>query len=89
MSCVQNALSISNADFELGASQRKTLTGWTLGAGVDYAATVNLIARLEYRYTGFGSKDFYAAMTGSNFCFLQRLKPAIPALVLHTSSDLI
>lgn len=43
------------------ASQSKTLTGWTAGAGVDYAATDNLILRLEYRYTDYGSKDFSAA----------------------------
>ncbi|KAB0572503.1 outer membrane protein [Brucella pituitosa] len=39
-------------------SQSKTLTGWTAGAGVDYAATDNVIVRLEYRYTDYGHKDF-------------------------------
>ena len=39
-------------------SQSKTLTGWTAGAGVDYAATDNIIVRLEYRYTDYGRKDF-------------------------------
>lgn len=55
---VNNSLSISNDFFGYEASQSKTLTGWTLGAGVDYAATDNLILRLEYRYTDYGSKDF-------------------------------
>lgn len=41
-----------------GDSQSKTLTGWTAGAGVDYAATDNVIVRLEYRYTDYGHKDF-------------------------------
>jgi outer membrane immunogenic protein len=31
-----------------------TKTGWTLGAGVDYAFTDNLIFRGEYRYSNFG-----------------------------------
>ncbi len=39
-------------------SESKTHTGWTIGGGVDYAATDNLILRLEYRYTDYGKKDF-------------------------------
>ena len=35
-----------------------THTGYTLGAGVDYAITNNIIARLEYRYTDLGHKSF-------------------------------
>lgn len=31
-----------------------TLTGWTLGAGFDYAFTGNWFGRLEYRYADFG-----------------------------------
>ena len=41
----------------IGFSESKTLTGWTIGGGVDYAATDNLILRLEYRYTDYGDKD--------------------------------
>ena len=40
------------------ASGNKTLTGYTLGAGVDYAMTDHIILRAEYRYTDFGDKDF-------------------------------
>lgn len=31
-----------------------TLTGWTIGGGVEFAATNNLILRAEYRYSDFG-----------------------------------
>ncbi|MEJ5081067.1 outer membrane protein [Ochrobactrum sp. MYb379] len=43
---------------EEGFSTSKTHTGWTAGAGVDYAATDNVILRLEYRYTDYGHKNF-------------------------------
>jgi outer membrane immunogenic protein len=33
----------------------KTMVGWTIGAGVEYAATNSMILRAEYRYTDFGS----------------------------------
>jgi outer membrane immunogenic protein len=36
----------------------KTQTGWTVGAGVDYAFTKNLIARVEYRYTDYGHANY-------------------------------
>jgi len=32
-----------------------TKVGWTVGAGVEYAFTDNMTARLEYRYTDYGS----------------------------------
>ena len=35
-----------------------TLTGYTLGAGVDYAMTDHIILRAEYRYTDFGDQDY-------------------------------
>ena len=40
------------------ASHNSSHTGYTLGAGVDYAITNNIIARLEYRYTDLGHKSF-------------------------------
>ncbi|EFG9153021.1 porin family protein, partial [Escherichia coli] len=40
-----------------------TYTGWTIGAGLEYALTDNVILRSEYRYTDFGSADF-AVPTG-------------------------
>lgn len=39
----------------------ETYTGWTVGAGVEYAFTDNLTTRFEYRYTDFGSQGFAPA----------------------------
>ena len=33
-----------------------TRTGWTVGAGIEYAFTPNWTARVEYRYADFGRK---------------------------------
>ena len=40
------------------ASSHDTLTGWTIGGGMEYAFTDNLLFRAEYRYTDFGEGDF-------------------------------
>jgi outer membrane immunogenic protein len=39
-------------------SESANYTGWTVGGGFDYAATDNLIVRVEYRYTDFGEETF-------------------------------
>ncbi|WP_343314895.1 outer membrane protein [Brucella sp. BE17] len=58
---VKNSATAIGFDDGVGTvSQSKTLTGWTAGAGVDYAATDNVILRLEYRYTDYGRKSFSA-----------------------------
>lgn len=62
---VKNTISLSDAVESVSVSQSKTLTGWTAGAGVDYAATDNVILRLEYRYTDYGKKDFDFGTEGS------------------------
>ncbi|TIU70392.1 MAG: porin family protein [Mesorhizobium sp.] len=41
-----------------GPSFGDTFTGWTIGVGLDYAMTDNLLLRAEYRYTDFGSESF-------------------------------
>lgn len=35
----------------------ETYTGWTLGGGVEYAFTDNIIGRAEYRYSDFGEES--------------------------------
>lgn len=32
-----------------------TFSGWTVGAGLDYAFTDNIFGRVEYRYNDYGS----------------------------------
>ncbi|WP_457607096.1 outer membrane protein [Nitratifractor sp.] len=39
-------------------SNTDTYTGWTLGAGIEYAISENLHVRLQYRYTDYGDETF-------------------------------
>ncbi|WP_455480961.1 outer membrane protein [Bartonella sp. B12(2025)] len=41
-----------------GFDGKKTMIGYTLGAGVDFAMTHNVVLRAEYRYADFGKKKF-------------------------------
>ncbi len=43
------------------ASYSDTMVGWTIGAGVEYAFTDNLVGRAEYRYTDFGNESLGAS----------------------------
>jgi len=49
---------VAFAGFETEArgssSETKNKVGWTVGAGVEYAITDNLIGRLDYQYAAFG-----------------------------------
>lgn len=52
----------------LGYNASNTLTGWTIGAGVDYAVTDNVLVRLEYRYADYGDKtNTYTHTSGQTF----------------------
>lgn len=39
-------------------------SGWTLGAGVEYAFTPNWIGRVEYRFTSFGNFSHFSPVVG-------------------------
>jgi opacity protein-like surface antigen len=41
------------------------LSGWTVGAGLDYAFTNNVFGRIEYRYTDLGTTNFLSVPTNS------------------------
>lgn len=53
----------NSVDFA-GVGQSQTLTGWTAGAGIEYALTDHWTAKTEYLYTDLGSK-FYDSI-GAN-----------------------
>jgi len=44
--------------FSISVSDSDIMTGWTVGTGVDYAATDNIMLRLEYRYADYGDKSY-------------------------------
>ncbi|MBZ9760882.1 porin family protein [Mesorhizobium sp. CA8] len=46
-----------------GFTQTRTSTGWTIGAGVDYALTNNVVVGAQYRYYDFGKEHFDASNT--------------------------
>lgn len=49
---------LSGADGVVSGRDDKTLVGYTVGAGVEGLVTDNITARVEYRYTDYGSKKF-------------------------------
>ena len=47
----------------------QTRTGWTVGAGVEYAFTSNWTARLEYRYSDFGRPGYNSTAAFPGFTY--------------------
>ncbi len=64
---IKNGTRVIDGSGTYASSKSDTLTGWTLGAGIDYAATDNLIVRLEYRYTDYGNKNVNIPVYGYEF----------------------
>ncbi|MGF9563657.1 outer membrane protein [Neorhizobium sp. JUb45] len=59
----------TNAKVSGPVSDDDTLSGWTIGAGVDYAFTDNIFGRAEYRYNDYGSGN----LAGANVNFDQHI----------------
>ncbi|WP_375634018.1 MULTISPECIES: outer membrane protein [unclassified Bartonella] len=57
---VENPPVKQNVDLTGGtwADDTKTMVGFTIGGGVDFAMTDNVLLRAEYRYSDFGKKKF-------------------------------
>lgn len=67
---VAGGLAVADFDFHEGAITTTTpiiqqtggtYYGWSIGGGIDYAFTRNLVGRVEYLYDDFGHKDYIGA----------------------------
>jgi outer membrane immunogenic protein len=59
------------------ASTSFTRTGWTAGAGLEYALAQNWTARIEYDYLGFGSENLDLPTNPSASLNVQEVKAGI------------
>ena len=64
---VAGGLAIADFDFQEGATITTIIpatptgaifVGWSIGGGIEYAITQNILARVEYLYDNFGHKDY-------------------------------
>ncbi|WP_375623097.1 outer membrane protein [Bartonella sp. TT119HLJHH] len=57
-----------NKTFVSGSSdETATMVGFTIGGGLDFAVTDNVLLRAEYRYSDYGKKKFFAKEKEYNF----------------------
>lgn len=56
LAAARHELGVEEQEYEGDDSQ--THYGWTLGGGVEYAVTDNLLLRAEYLYDDYGSKNY-------------------------------
>ncbi|WP_019220644.1 porin [Bartonella senegalensis] len=54
---MQGIVTVSGSD-KKETDKTKTFVGFTVGGGVDFAMTDNVLLRAEYRYSDFGKKQF-------------------------------
>ena len=62
----------------ISGSNDENMTGWTIGGGVEYAATQNFMVKLEYLYTDLGDFDDSVTTAGAG---------AIPADTYSVDGD--
>jgi outer membrane immunogenic protein len=56
---------VSGASLSFTNASSKSMSGWTLGSGVEYAFMQNVTAKLEYLYADLGTSTFSAGEFGS------------------------
>ncbi|GAA5098394.1 outer membrane protein [Bartonella acomydis] len=49
------------------SDETATMVGFTIGGGIDFAVTDNVLLRAEYRYSDYGKKKFFAKEKEYNF----------------------
>ena len=60
MPYLTGGLAFANGTFDVpGDSESNTHLGWTVGAGVEIAATEDLSIDVLYRYSNFGEKEYF------------------------------
>lgn len=71
---IAGGLAVADVDFHEGAitttippTRGGKYFGWSVGGGVEYAFTRNLLGRVEYLYDDFGHKDYISAIDGSPY----------------------
>ncbi len=62
-----NGFDAAGVPFFASTNRSSTRTGWTVGAGIQYAVTNNWSIRAEYRYTDFGTIRRDAVFPGGGF----------------------
>lgn len=69
----------------ISLSRTDTLTGWTIGAGLEYALSPNWIAGIEYDYYDLGSKSMTGMYAGAPVAFSQSIDPKFSAVMARIS----
>ncbi len=54
----------TSGGFTAGISDRQTHFGGAIGAGIEHAFAPNWSGKLEYLYTGYGSKTYFSSLGG-------------------------